>query len=210
MTIDTVGGQAPAHAQHHIREHLAERLEHAREAWKHKPGEGETLSREGTRTLPGGDVVSWSDQVTGTESGFERVSTRTDAQGHTYTRNAVVSRDPETGAMTRHVTMTTPEGQTYATTGTLTRGEDGFVHTSTRLDGEGNVVRQAETSGTRTEDGGVFERTVSRATEDGGAVTRHTLRQREEGYQSLLRERTITDAEGEVLSHRAFRRERSV
>ncbi|MEM7281586.1 MAG: hypothetical protein AAF438_08155 [Pseudomonadota bacterium] len=78
--------------------------------------------------------------TTQTETGFERNSVLTDANGNQATRDAIVSRDTENGVRTRDVDYVGRDGQTRTVNDTTSRTEDGYERNTVLTRGNGDQV----------------------------------------------------------------------
>jgi hypothetical protein len=122
--------------------------------------QGRTASREatvtrdpaaGTRTrdvvLTGrdGQTRTRSTTVERTENGHTSATVLTDAQGNVATRDASVTRDPETGTRTRQVEWTGRDGQTASRTSVTQRTDDGRTTTSTSVRPDGTTITREYT-----------------------------------------------------------------
>lgn len=90
--------------------------------------------RERNTTWTGADgrTATRKDVTTRTDNGYTRSSVATGPNGNTATREAVVERDREAGVRTREVISTGPRGGTSSVSDVLTRTEDGYIREVSR------------------------------------------------------------------------------
>ena len=113
------GAQAPRAAQPHTRTTERQRTDtgHTRtDTWT--GANGRTASRDAVRTK--------------TDDGFTRNTTATNAQGQAAERDLTVSRNPETGTVTRETNYSTFDGRQGSKSDVIQRTEDGFTRDTAR------------------------------------------------------------------------------
>jgi hypothetical protein len=94
--------------------------------------EAGTRTRNVDYTGPNGNTRSVDTVTTRTDSGFQRNTTATNAEGQTATRDATLTRDASTGTVTRSANYTTFDGRTGSYESERTRTDDGYTRDVTR------------------------------------------------------------------------------
>lgn len=142
------GAHPPRATQQHTRTTERQRTEtgHTRtDTWT--GANGRTATRDavvtndraaGTRTRnvdytgPNGGTGSVDSVRTKTDDGFTRSTTATNAQGQTATRDLAVTRNPETGTVTRDANYSTFDGREGSKSDVIQRTEDGYSRDTAR------------------------------------------------------------------------------
>jgi hypothetical protein len=134
-----------------------------------------------------------------TENGHTRSDTWTRADGKAATRDAVVTRDRESGTRTREVDYTGPNGQTASADSVRSRTDDGFTRSTTVTNPQGETATRDLTV-SRDQESGTISRESNYTTFDGREGSKSDVIQRTEDGFSRDTARTLPNGESHTRS----------
>ena len=131
-----------------------------------------SFSETSTRTLKNGETISRQTVQTATETGFNRQSTRTNAEGQTATKEINVVNDKDAGTRSRTMTGTTFDGKSYGNTSITQKTDDGFSRKDSFTTPTGKTGSR-EVVGVVNKEDGTVTKTVT-TTKPNGETTEHS------------------------------------